>query len=227
MDSCSLYFIGCNFRCVCCYWKEIYGRVNLRRLKLLNLEETLDILSRVNPRRVYILTGDPKPNPEFYHLPRALFDRFGCEIRLLTNGFILPDLHGVKHVSISIKAYNDRLHMEYTGKSGQILRRNFRYLYDQGIELSASSVYIPDYVGEEEIEKIARFISSVDSKIPYRVIGYMPVPGLKFRKPPYEEVERVANTAKRYLENVTFSRPEGEDYSGVIDLFSNNLGRKR
>jgi len=227
MNSCSLYFIGCNFRCIGCYWKEIYGKIDLEKLKLLNLKETFNLLGQVNPKRVYILTGDPRPNPEFNHLPKALFDRFGCEVRLLTNGFILPDLEGLKHVSISIKGYSDRLHMDYTGKPAQVIRRNFRHLYDQGIELSASSVYIPDYIDAQEIERIAQFISSVDSKIPYRVIGYMPVPKVKFRKPNYEEVERVANIARRYLETVTFSRPEREDYSGVIDLFTNNLQRTK
>jgi len=227
INSCSLYFIGCNFRCLGCYWKEIYGKIDFRRLKLLNLKETLNILSRVNPKRVYILTGDPKPNPEFNSLPQTLFDRFGCEVRLLTNGFILPDLEGLKHVSISIKAYSDTIHMWYTGKPNKIPLRNFRYLYDQGIELSTSSVYIPGYIDIDEIERIAQFISNVDPKISYRVIGYMPVRGLKFRKPNYEEVERVANIARRYLENVTFSRPEGEDYTGVIDLFSNHLRRKK
>ncbi|MDD2702770.1 MAG: hypothetical protein PHC33_02020 [Candidatus Omnitrophica bacterium] len=60
--SCTLYFIGCNFNCVCCYWKEIY-RLELRRnIRFLNTDEVLALLVRVMPKRVNILSGAPEEN---------------------------------------------------------------------------------------------------------------------------------------------------------------------
>lgn len=224
-NSVSLYFIGCNFRCLCCYWKQIYGKVNFKKLRFLSLDEVSKILKSVSPARVYILSGDPKPNPEFNQLPKILYNNFKCEVRLLTNGYNLPTLEGISHVSMSIKALEDSLHTRYTGKSNKKSLENFKLIYKKGIDLSASSVYIPGLIEKKEIENIAKFIAGINENIPYRVIGYMKVDGLNFREPNYEEVEEVASLANKYLKNVTFSRPKGEDYTGIVDLFTNNLRR--
>lgn len=224
-NSASLYFVGCNFRCIACYHKQLYGKINLKDLKFLNLNEVIEILKPVNPKRVYILSGDPKPNLEFNHLPKSLYDKFKCEVRLLTNGYILPDLDGLTHVSISIKAVSGQLHKRYTGRSNEKNLENFKFIYGKGIEISASSVYIPGLIDRDKIERIAEFIASIDRNISYRIIGYMKVDGLPFREPTYEEVKSVADIASKYLKNVTFSRPIPQDYTGIIDLFTNNLKR--
>jgi pyruvate formate lyase activating enzyme len=222
-NSCSLYFIGCNFHCLWCYHKELYGKVNIKKLKFLNLKEVLKILKAVSPKRVYILSGDPCKNYEFSILPKVLYEEFGAEVRLLTNAYILPSLEGLKHVSISIKVMDEDLHKKYTGKSNKKVISNFKFLYEKGIELSASSVFIPGCIDKDQIIKIAQFIASIDKNIPYRIIGYMPVKSLAFRKPNFEEVKEVASLVKNYLNKVSFSRPEGEDYTGIIDLFTNKL----
>ena len=189
----------------------------------MNLEQVLEILKPVYPKRVYILSGDPNKNSQFSILPKALYNEFGCEVRLLTNGYILPSLERLKHVSLSIKAHSNDLHKKYTGKSNQTSLTNFRWLYERGIELSSSSVFIPECIDKDEIVKIVQFIAKIDKNIPYRIIGYKSVDGLPYREPTYEEVKRVANLAKGYLKNVTFSRPQEQDYSGIVDLFTNNL----
>ena len=223
--SCSLYFIGCNFRCLACYWKQIYGRVNLGKVRLLDLDEVIDRLRPISPRSVSILSGDAKPNESFNRLPRALRDAFGCEVRLITNGYILPELEGLTHVAMSIKALDHDLHKRYTGKSNRQCLRHLRQIHGAGIGLSASSVYVPGLIEAEEIERIAQFIASVDETIPYRVIGYMKVDGMDIREPSHEEVKKVASLASRHLKNVVFSRSSGEDYSGIVDVFTNNLRR--
>jgi pyruvate-formate lyase-activating enzyme len=223
--SCSLYFIGCNFRCICCYWKQIYGKVDLKRVKRLDLNEVLRLLEPVRPRSVSILSGEARSSRAFNRLPAALKEAIGCEVRLITNGYILPDLDGVTHVAMSIKALDDGLHKRYTGKSNQQCLQHFKEIHTAGVGLSVSSVYIPGMIDREEIERIARFVASVDPDIPYRVIGYMKVDGIDLKEPSYQEVEQVASLAGRYLRNVTFSRSSGEDYTGVIDLFSNSLRR--
>lgn len=221
--SASLYFIGCNFRCMCCYWKKIYGRVNFKKLQFPNTEETMRLLKQASPKSVSILSGDPRPNNEFDGLPKLLKDKIGCKVRLLTNGFILPNLEGVTHISMSIKAFNDELHVRYTGRSNKACLEHFKMIHDKAIELSASSVYIPGLIEADEIERIAEFVASVDSTIPYRVIGYMKIDGFDYHEPGKEEVESVARLAGKHLKNVIPSRSSGEDYAGVVDLFTNNL----
>ena len=222
--SCSLYFIGCNFRCTACYWKEIYPpRVNLDSLRLLKTSDILEILTAVNPEHVVLISGDPRLNNEFCSLPRILRESFRCQVRLMTNGYILPDLEGLGQVSLSIKALDDDLHRKYTGKSNRRSLGNFRVLYENNVNIAVSTVYIPGLIDAGEIASIARYVGSVDRDIPFRVIGYMPVNGLPYRKPSYEEVESVAAPLRQYLEKVEFSSPVSQDYSGIVDLFTNRL----
>jgi pyruvate-formate lyase-activating enzyme len=221
--SCTLYFIGCNFNCVWCYWKEIYRLEGRRNIRFLNTEEVLALLGRVMPERVNILSGDPDENEEFMRLPMKLKKSVGCHVGLSTNGYLLPDLDGVDHVNISLKAFDDSLHVRYTGRSNKPCFSNLRHIHNKGIGLSASSVYIPGLIEGDEIERIAGFIAGIDDNIPYRVIGYMKVSGLPFREPDPGEVERVSLRAGRYLKNIVFSRSSGEDYTGIIDLFTNYL----
>lgn len=223
--SASLYFIGCNFRCRCCYWKQIYGAVDFSRLNLLDSAGVISVLRSVQPKSVTILSGDPRLSEEFRCLPATLRDAFGCAVRLLTNGFILPDLDGVTHVSMSIKAVDDRLHQEYTGRSNVVCLDNFRKIREAGIELSASSVFIPGLIDGGEIEAVSRFIAGVSADIPFRVIGYMRVDGMPYREPSPEEVEEVGGRARRHLSHVVCSRSSGEDYTGIVDLFTNNIRR--
>lgn len=225
LRSCSLYFIGCNFRCTGCYWKKIYPEINIKTLKLLNLKEVIHILKPVSPQRVILISGDPVENYEYSILPRTLYEEFGCEVRLMTNGYILPRLEGLRHVSMSIKALSDNLHIQYTGRSNKVSLKNFRRLYDNGVGLSSSSVFIPDVIGRDEIKKIGDFIGGIDREIPYRIIGYMPVDGLPFRKPTYEEIREAALSINGSLKNVIFSDPKEQDWTGIIDLFTNNLKR--
>jgi len=224
-ESASLYFIGCNFRCLCCYWKQIYGRVKLNELKLASMKDVVDLLLEAKPKSVSILSGDPVPSLDYLRLPKVLKEEIGCKVRLLTNGYILPDLDGVTHVSMSIKALDDELHRKYTGKSNKNCLENFKLIHKRGIELSVSSVLIPGLIEGDEIERIAAFISTIDAGIPYRIIGYMKVDGMPHREPDNEELNRTADRARKHLKNVIFSRSKGEDYTGVIDLFTNGLRR--
>ncbi len=224
-QSCSLYFIGCNFRCLGCYWKQIYGRVKLNELKFASKKEVIDLLRKAGPESVSILSGDPVLNPDYSALPKLLKEEIGCKVRLLTNGYILPNLEGVTHVSMSIKALDEELHKKYTGRPNKVCLENFRLIHREGIELSASSVLIPGLIDKEEIEKIANFVSSVDTDIAFRVIGYMQVDGLPYRQPNWQELSEAADRAKKHLKNVIFTRSKGEDYTGVSDLFTNNLRR--
>ena len=102
--SASLYFIGCNFRCMCCYWRQIYGQVKLNKLKFASMDEVIELLQKVKPESVSILSGDPVSSPDYLRLPKMLKEEIGCKVRLLTNGYMLPDLDGLTHVSMSIKA---------------------------------------------------------------------------------------------------------------------------
>jgi len=199
----------CNFRCRGCSY----------RLKppegaepLLGVEEAKEALAGLEVERVHFLGGEPTLNPDLAEVARFAHEKLGAYTKVgHSNGSILPPEH-IDAISVSIKAFDEALHRAYTGVSNASVLANFEAMYRRGIQVDASSVLIPGYIGLEEIERIARFIASLDPEIPYHIIGYVPVPDAPWRAPTKEEVEEAAMVAKRYLAQVTFSALSTDDF---------------
>ena len=122
---------------------------------------------------------------------------------LLTNGFISPALKDIDEICLSLKAYDDELHLDFTGKSNKKVLANFVNFYQAGVNLRAESTLIPEYIDYQEIENIAKFIASIDPNIPYRIDAYIPVPRSPWRKPTSQEVDKAVSVARKYLHNVS------------------------
>lgn len=202
----SLYFGGCNFRCRGCIRKKELQDIHLQRKTkkhdFLSLKEVIEKLESIDVRRAIFLGGEPSIDPELPDLTKALHD-IGMHNILLTNGYLLPELEDVDEVQLSIKAYTNTIHKEFTGRLNKKVLKNFAYLCKCDVELRSESIFIPGYIDCEEIEKIAAFISCIDPEIRYRIDGYVPVPQAPWRGAMPEEVERAMKVARRYLHNVS------------------------
>lgn len=106
-------------------------------------------------KRVHFLGGEPTINPWFEELLKFCKDLNLYTCLGHTNGSKVVD---VDEANVSIKAYTEDIHIECTGVSNKKLLRNFMEAYEKGIKLKANSVFIPDFIDYEEIEKIAKFI---------------------------------------------------------------------
>jgi pyruvate-formate lyase-activating enzyme len=120
---------------------------------------------------------------------------------------------------VSIKAYHDELHRDYTGVSNQEILKNFCQIYSQGKNLRAESVFIPDYVDKAEIGAIARFIAGIDRAIPYRIDAYFPAGNNPWRRAGPKEVEEAVKEARKYLLNVSSLKGDEELNYSVIRIY--------
>ncbi len=201
----------CNFRCRGCSYgvKPPEGKT---RLPLQQVQEVLAELAAKHPlERVHFLGGEPTLNPDLGELARFVHEKLGLFTKIgHSNGSRMPPPH-IDAVSVSIKALDDGLHRDYTGVTNEAVLANFRRMYERGLTLDVSTVFIPGYVDIAEVERIARFVASVDPEISFHITGYVPVPGAPWRGPTREEVEKAAATAQRYLVHVTFSCLSPED----------------
>jgi pyruvate-formate lyase-activating enzyme len=105
-------------------------------------------------------------------------------------------------VEVGIKAVTDHLHRDYTGKSNKRVLKNFISLYQSGMKLVTESVLIPDYIGPDEIERIAKFIASVDKDIFFVLLPYFKAGDNPWRRPTRDEMDGAAGLAKKHLNNV-------------------------
>ncbi|PPD59183.1 radical SAM protein [Dehalogenimonas etheniformans] len=214
----TIFFWGCNFRCRgCLCQKQIYNfllKENLDQFRaepttiasppqvFLEISEIVDILKTVELERVYLEGQEAGIDPEYGELTKTLHSTFGCQNHLLTNGFEIPNIQNTDKIAFGIKAITDNLHKEYTGQSNVKVLQNFKRLYNSGIKLAATSVFIPEYIALPEIEKIAQFIASVDKQIPYVMLPYLKAGHNPWRRPNPLEMAEAVSVAKRYLENV-------------------------
>jgi cyclic pyranopterin phosphate synthase len=108
----------CNFRCVYCMPKEVYGRdhVFLERKELLSLEEiarVAGVFAGLGVRVVRITGGEPLVRRNVEHLVELLREIPELEIALTTNGALLPQkaealAHaGLDRVTVSLDSIDD------------------------------------------------------------------------------------------------------------------------
>jgi cyclic pyranopterin phosphate synthase len=107
----------CNFRCVYCMPKEVYGRdyAFLERSALLTFEEiarVARIFAQLGVRTVRLTGGEPLVRRNVEHLV-ALLKETGVELALTTNGALLPQKArlladaGLDRVTVSLDSVDD------------------------------------------------------------------------------------------------------------------------
>jgi cyclic pyranopterin phosphate synthase len=108
----------CNFRCVYCMPKEVFGRdyAFLERKELLNFEEierVVRIFAGLGVRTVRITGGEPLVRRDVEHLVGLLAAIPGLELALTTNGALLPQKAealakaGLDRVTVSLDSVDD------------------------------------------------------------------------------------------------------------------------
>ena len=200
----NIYNFGCNFNCKICTYKiksPYNGEAPIEVREIKSIIKTMHKEKKL--KIVNFLGGEPTTNPYLDELI-SFANSLGLRAQIgHTNGTKL--IPGVDSMTISIKAITPDLHIDYTGVSNQKILENIRTAHKIGIKLKTNTVFVPCYVDLKEIEKIAKFISTISTLIPLHIIGYIPVPGLHFRAPDKTELTQAVKIAKTFLQKVTFT----------------------
>jgi MoaA/NifB/PqqE/SkfB family radical SAM enzyme len=216
---CSLFFWGCNLQCrICLLKKEAYDcHLPENRLRIydpdyrskrpntfLPLPELFDLLSGLNIKKTFLMGAEPACDPALLDIMNYLTSEKNSTNSLLTNGKELPPLSLLDEIVFSLKAVTPALHRNYTGFDNTDIVRNFKTVANnKKIKLYTETIFIPEYVDEMEIIKIAEFIASVDKGIPFRIDAYVPVQNLPWRTPSVSEIESLAEKVKHILTRTT------------------------
>lgn len=200
---------GCNFSCHGCISKYHPEDCHLdetprqTKNKTLSQEEVISYLDSFSFKRLIFLGWEPTQDRDFLPLARISKERFSTYNIFLTNGYEFIEDKAIDEVCVSIKAISKELFKDFTGKDNpeQVLE-NFKGYVNSHLLVRAESVFIPSYLDERNIEKIACFISKVDKTIPYRIDAYIPFNNDKFRRPTEAEMNKAKIIAEKYLGNV-------------------------
>lgn len=211
LNEICLYFNGgCIFSCWGCITDSypldchLDKKVTKRKNRVLTKEEVISYLKPLSFKKVIFLGKEPTYDTDFPVLARSLKENFFTYNICLTNGYKYID-GAIDEVCISIKAVSKKIFEDFTGMNNprKVLTNFRRYVNTPHLKVRAESVFIPSYIDTREIEKIARFIASVDNTIPYRIDGYIPKKRDRFRRPTEGEMKEAQMIAKKYLKNVS------------------------
>ncbi|MFX1373602.1 MAG: radical SAM protein [Promethearchaeota archaeon] len=81
------------------------------------------------------------------------------------------------NIKFDLKTFNEKLNLALCGIPNKRTLNNFQFLAENYfgtrkglLEMSACTLLVPGYINHKEVEKIANFISSINSEIPYSLL---------------------------------------------------------
>jgi pyruvate-formate lyase-activating enzyme len=224
-----LHFWGCNIQCKGCILRKVpYDSMLDRNASLylaeprgeaaapnrfMDFENVVDTLVGLGTTSVIFEGQEASLDLTMPAIAEALHRKLSTTNILLTNGLNMPDLKNIDRVAFGLKAFDEALHIDYTGHSNRLILQNFKRIYDSGVPMLAETVVIPGYVDAEEIEGLAKFIASIDPGMLYHLDAYSKVADNPWPRATVEDVERAAIAASKYLTNVHFMRDEPREFS--------------
>jgi len=114
------------------------------------------------------------------------------------------------NIKFDLKSFNEKLNLALCGVSNKRTLDNFRFLAENYFgtrkdlpEMSACTLMVPGYTNHEEVEQIAKFVSSINREIPYSLLIFhgdyqMRDLGITPRK----QALKCLEVAEKYLKNV-------------------------
>ena len=114
------------------------------------------------------------------------------------------------NIKFDLKTFNEKLNLALCGVSNKRTLDNFKFLAENYfgtrkdlLEMSACTLMVPGYTNHEEVEQIAKYVSSINSEIPYSLLIFhgdyqMRDLGITPRK----QALKCLDVAKKYLKKV-------------------------
>ena len=186
----AVFYHGCTFNCLFC--QNWHFKEHLTSTENFTASE---LAQAVDSKTACICHFGGDPTPQLSHAIKA--SHIAIEqnseriLRICweTNGSMHPRL--VKKIvdlslpsggciKFDLKCFNEKLHIALCGVSNRLTLKNFAFISSQIRHrkvpplLIASTLLIPGYIDEDEVFKIARFISSLNPDIPYSLLGFHP-----------------------------------------------------
>jgi pyruvate formate lyase activating enzyme len=218
----ALFFYGCNFDCLFC---QNASHKELETAPRCNMETLVS--KTLENKRIScwcFFGGSPEPQLPFAvsasrtmldskpeeRVLRICFEWNGAGNRLLVDRAAELALRSGGNIKFDLKCGSDTVSRALSGVSNRRAFENFEMLfrkYDNerpGLPLlTATTLLVPGYVDDQEVEKIAIFLSDLDEEIPYSLLVFHPDFMMSdLPVTPYRQVEDCYRAAKKHLTRV-------------------------
>lgn len=218
----ALFFYSCNFNCLFC---QNYSHKELGKANFVGLDEIVDFTLNNNKISCWcFFGGSPEPQLPFAirssrkiledkpenRILRICFEWNGCGNYKLVEEACRLSLISGGIVKFDFKAFNEEVSYALSGVSNRQAYKNFENLYHKFYEersklpvLTATTLLVPGYVDEVEVEGIAKFLSEFNPEIPYSLLIFHPDYVMRdLPVTPPQQVEKCYKVASKHLKNV-------------------------
>ncbi len=223
--NCAVFFYGCTFDCLFC---QNASHKHFSKRNLIDLDSlSQSILNNKKVTCVCFFGGTPESQLPFsIELARTVLEkivktghkrvlRFCWEWNGSGNRELVEECADIAvktggNIKFDLKSFNEKLNIALCGVSNKRTLDNFEFLAKKyfglrkGVpELSACTLLVPGYLTVDEIELIAKFVGTINKRIPYTLLIFHP--DYQMKDLPFttkEHALQCVKVAESYCENV-------------------------
>jgi len=208
----SIGTVGCNFKCEWCQNFDISQISKKEKVifgKDITPEEVVEEAIKTRCKSIAYTYNEPAIFVEFVKNCAVLAKKKGLKNILVTNGYFSKESFDfikdyVDAVNIDLKSFNEKTYEKYCGAKLQHVLDNIQWFYDAGVHVEITTLVIPGLNdSNRELEKIAKFIASINVNIPWHISRFFPMYKMKDRDiTPVRTLKKANITGKKYLKYV-------------------------
>ncbi|MDI6884845.1 MAG: radical SAM protein [archaeon] len=213
----AVFFYSCNFDCIFC---QNASHKEFRMIKPVSVTEFVSrVKQRGNAYCVCYFGGSPEPQLPFALRAseailadknlRICWEWNGCGNRSLVRRAAELSFKSGGIVKFDLKAFDPNLSRALSGVPNERAYENFELIATEFFEqsappvLTATTLLVPFYIDEQEVEHIASFIANINPDIPYSLLVFHPDFYMRDMPiTPREQAYQCYEAAKRHLNNV-------------------------
>ena len=219
----AVFFYGCNFDCIFC---QNASHKDFKMVRAVSVQDFVaDVKQHKDAYCVCFFGGSPEPQFPFAirASERILADRDvricwewnGCGNKNLVKRAAELSFKSGGIVKFDLKAFDPNLSIALSGVPNKRAYENFELIAAEFFEksalpmLTATTLLVPFYVDEQEVEQIAKFIASINPDIPYSLLVFHPDFYMRDMPiTPKEQVLKCYEAAKKYLNKVNIGNKQ-------------------
>lgn len=181
-DAYSIASAGCNFSCGFCQNWHI-SQADTKKISLSQKVSSKDIVESAytkNCKSIAYTYTEPTVFFEFAYQTAKLAYAKGLKNIFVTNGFmsrealekVLPVLDAA---NVDLKSFSSKFYRDFCNGKLEPVLDNIRLMKENNLWLELTTLIIPGFNdSDEELSKIAGFISSIDVDIPWHISRFFP-----------------------------------------------------
>lgn len=215
-NNLAVFFYGCSFDCLFC---QNWSHKLIDKAPKISIDELLKLALSPSVYCVCFFGGSPEPQlPFVINFSEKILEKRKIRICFEWNGSSNEKL--VKKVAeialksggiikFDLKAFDENLNYALCGVSNKRTYKNFEIIAKEFLPkakhqmLTATTLLVPGYIDKNEVEKISKFIASLNPEIPYSLLVFFPAFEMSdLPITPKKLAFECFGVAKKYLKNV-------------------------